>query len=145
MSSAHTYCTNGRFSNTQRNYYALSRKRKCIVWRCRFFATEKSTRDRYLSLTLCSIEHEMVGARGFEPPTTWPPAKYATRLRYAPKTAIVSTAKNAAIVLLEQFDAKTYGGGGRNRTGVHGFAGRCMTTLPLRHITSTALHIINAG
>ena len=27
----------------------------------------------------------MVGARGFEPPTTWPPAKYATRLRYAPK------------------------------------------------------------
>ena len=27
----------------------------------------------------------LVGARGFEPPTTWPPAKYATRLRYAPK------------------------------------------------------------
>ena len=26
----------------------------------------------------------LVGARGFEPPTTWPPAKYATRLRYAP-------------------------------------------------------------
>ena len=25
-----------------------------------------------------------------------------------------------------------YGGGGRNRTGVHGFAGRCMTTLPPR-------------
>ena len=25
------------------------------------------------------------------------------------------------------------GGGGRNRTGVHGFAGRCMTTLPPRH------------
>src|ERR1051326_5563883 len=24
------------------------------------------------------------------------------------------------------------GGGGRNRTGVHGFAGRCMTTLPPR-------------
>ena len=29
-----------------------------------------------------------------------------------------------------------YGGGGRNRTGVHGFAGRCMTTLPPRHITT---------
>jgi hypothetical protein len=26
------------------------------------------------------------------------------------------------------------GGGGRNRTGVHGFAGRCMTTLPPRQI-----------
>ena len=25
-----------------------------------------------------------------------------------------------------------FGGGGRNRTGVHGFAGRCMTTLPPR-------------
>lgn len=25
------------------------------------------------------------------------------------------------------------GGGGRNRTGVHGFAGRCITTLPPRH------------
>src|SRR2546425_5983300 len=24
------------------------------------------------------------------------------------------------------------GGGGRNRTGVHGFAGRCITTLPPR-------------
>ena len=24
------------------------------------------------------------------------------------------------------------GGEGRNRTGVHGFAGRCITTLPLR-------------
>ncbi len=29
------------------------------------------------------------------------------------------------------------GGGGRNRTGVHGFAGRCMTTLPLRRECST--------
>ena len=28
---------------------------------------------------------------------------------------------------------KKIGGGGRNRTGVHGFAGRCMTTLPPRH------------
>ena len=27
-----------------------------------------------------------------------------------------------------------FGGGGRNRTGVHGFAGRCITTLPLRHL-----------
>src|SRR5450755_1251273 len=26
------------------------------------------------------------------------------------------------------------GGGGRNRTGVHGFAGRCMTTLPPRRV-----------
>jgi hypothetical protein len=27
----------------------------------------------------------LVGARGFEPPTTWTPSRYATRLRYAPK------------------------------------------------------------
>src|SRR6266850_2479094 len=29
------------------------------------------------------------------------------------------------------------GGGGRNRTGVHGFAGRCMTTLPPRRMLET--------
>ena len=28
------------------------------------------------------------------------------------------------------FPGATGGGWGRNRTGVHGFAGRCMTTLP---------------
>ena len=27
-------------------------------------------------------------------------------------------------------DRLVIGGGGRNRTGVHGFAGRCITTLP---------------
>ena len=33
----------------------------------------------------------MVGARGFEPPTTCTPCMYATRLRYAPtKNKIVS-------------------------------------------------------
>ena len=32
----------------------------------------------------------LVGARGFEPPTTSPPAKCATRLRYAPKARIVA-------------------------------------------------------
>ncbi len=26
----------------------------------------------------------LVGARGFEPPTPWPPAKCAARLRHAP-------------------------------------------------------------
>ncbi len=29
-------------------------------------------------------------------------------------------------------NTKNYGGGGRNRTGVHGFAIRCMTILPPR-------------
>ena len=29
------------------------------------------------------------------------------------------------------------GGSGRNRTGVHGFAGRCMTTLPPSHKQKT--------
>src|ERR1700704_1476054 len=28
--------------------------------------------------------------------------------------------------------ARSFEGGSRNRTGVHGFAGRCMTTLPSR-------------
>ena len=31
-----------------------------------------------------------------------------------------------------QLHTGEFGGGGRNRTGVHGFAGRCMTTLPPR-------------
>jgi hypothetical protein len=30
---------------------------------------------------------ELVGARGFEPPTPWPPAKCAARLRHAPTDA----------------------------------------------------------
>src|SRR6266853_1840817 len=33
--------------------------------------------------------------------------------------------------------AENIGGGGRNRTGVHGFAGRCMTTLPPRRVLET--------
>jgi hypothetical protein len=32
----------------------------------------------------------MVGARGFEPPTTCTPCKYATRLRYAPRIEIIT-------------------------------------------------------
>ena len=32
-------------------------------------------------------ETAMVGARGFEPPTPWPPAKCAARLRHAPTDA----------------------------------------------------------
>src|SRR5690242_6611591 len=36
-------------------------------------------------------------------------------------------------VLLPKYNEIAWGGGGsRNRTGVHGFAGRCMTTLPSR-------------
>ena len=33
---------------------------------------------------------DLVGARGFEPPTTCTPCKYATRLRYAPKARIIA-------------------------------------------------------
>src|SRR5450631_638093 len=32
------------------------------------------------------------------------------------------------------------GGGGRNRTGVDGFAGRCMTTLPPRQVVGYSSH-----
>ncbi len=34
--------------------------------------------------------------------------------------------------MMKQKTKVEYGGGGRNRTGVHGFAGRCITTLPRR-------------
>ena len=36
----------------------------------------------------------MVGARGFEPPTTCTPCKYATRLRYAPTKDKIVSAQN---------------------------------------------------
>jgi hypothetical protein len=44
----------------------------------------------------------LVGARGFEPPTTCTPCKYATRLRYAPNYKIIANyfeAKNLAYTL----------------------------------------------
>src|SRR6266850_5156188 len=34
--------------------------------------------------------------------------------------------------MLRDLCGSSFGGGSRNRTGVHGFAGRCMTTLPSR-------------
>src|SRR5256884_7007233 len=37
----------------------------------------------------------------------------------------------------EGWPSSPAGGGGRNRTGVHGFAGRCMTTLPPRRMLET--------
>src|SRR5438309_7938142 len=37
----------------------------------------------------------------------------------------------------ERWPCSPAGGGGRNRTGVHGFAGRCMTTLPPRRMLET--------
>ncbi len=46
-----------------------------------------------LHLTHCDL---LVGARGFEPPTTCTPCKYATRLRYAPKAVIIDKKSNAA-------------------------------------------------
>ena len=39
---------------------------------------------------------------------------------------------------VESHPAEGGGGSGRNRTGVHGFAGRCMTTLPPSPSTNTA-------
>ena len=44
---------------------------------------------------LHSLLIKLVGARGFEPPTTSPPAKCATRLRYAPKVLIIAEQQNA--------------------------------------------------
>ena len=42
----------------------------------------KQRLPKWLFEFVCFI---LVGARGFEPPTTCTPCRYATRLRYAPK------------------------------------------------------------
>src|SRR5437879_9796034 len=39
--------------------------------------------------------------------------------------------------LFSGFSLRSSGGGGRNRTGVDGFAGRCMTTLPPRRVDTS--------
>jgi hypothetical protein len=44
----------------------------------------------WLAFSLVQFDLILVGARGFEPPTTSPPAKCATRLRYAPKPQIIA-------------------------------------------------------
>src|ERR1700716_531953 len=41
-------------------------------------------RIRGYRLAICTPLMFLVGARGFEPPTTCTPCRYATRLRYAP-------------------------------------------------------------
>ena len=46
----------------------------------------------YLRLRQKSLEDKLVGTAGFEPATTWPPAKCATRLRYAPQSQIIADA-----------------------------------------------------
>ena len=45
--------------------------------------TKKTGFQLYLK-TRFSLYNQLVGARGFEPPTTCTPCRYATRLRYAP-------------------------------------------------------------
>ena len=47
----------------------------------------------------------MVGARGFEPPTTCTPCKHATRLRYAPKFRIIA---NKALILEIALSSQLY-------------------------------------
>ena len=58
----------------------------------------------YTAITLALDTHGidqivawLVGARGFEPPTTCTPCKYATRLRYAPKVEIITKAERLGI------------------------------------------------
>ena len=56
------------------------------------------------------------------------------------------TSASESIILAEK---RGRAGGGRNRTGVHGFAGRCMTTLPPRQEwcreTTACDHAVTAG
>src|ERR1700741_121423 len=40
--------------------------------------------NKGLQMRICNPLIFLVGARGFEPPTTCTPCRYATRLRYAP-------------------------------------------------------------
>src|SRR3954465_10863781 len=46
--------------------------------------------------------------------------------------SLVSTSFTTRAQAETALQVQESGGGGRNRTGVHGFAGRCMTTLPPR-------------
>jgi hypothetical protein len=48
------------------------------------------------------------------------------------KVAAETLGKEKALIN-QGFNCLTYGGGGRNRTGVDGFASRCITILLLRH------------
>ena len=88
----------------------------------------------------------MVGETGFEP--VWLAPRHFKCLVYPNSTTRPSSYPPADLgsQLLTVFDETSIilayaailpygmlGGGGRNRTGVHGFAGRCMTTLPPRH------------
>lgn len=50
----------------------------------------KSARnEKGLTSIACKALISLVGARGFEPPTTCTPCRYATRLRYAPNSTKV--------------------------------------------------------
>ena len=55
------------------------------------------------------------------------------------------TASVPAILALDRGLSRNLGGGSRNRTGVHGFAGRCMTTLPSRQGTGAAAMYASAA
>src|SRR6185295_116882 len=64
----------------------------------------------------------MVGARGFEPPTTCTPCRYATRLRYAPNALILSGAQ--AVQQFLQFALERGNIRGANGRGLSGVGGR---------------------
>ncbi len=49
------------------------------------------------------------------------------------KKAVSEIADKEKALIDQGFNVLAYGGGGRNRTGVDGFASRCITILLLRH------------
>src|SRR6266702_4275142 len=66
---------------------------RIIIWRglWRWGASNESgNRKRPYKQCACKALISLVGARGFEPPTTCTPCRYATRLRYAPKGRIIA-------------------------------------------------------
>ena len=89
---------------------------------------------------LC-ISASVVPGAGLEPARTYQGSAdfksaastdFATRARHF---SLRSTARNSRFLVSAITDDRIgsqLGGEGRNRTGVHGFAGRCMTTLPPR-------------
>ena len=65
--------------------------RHCLIFGLK---TKESTRVTKMKL-FDFVKKILVGARGFEPPTTCTPCRYATRLRYAPKKGEYITVDSA--------------------------------------------------
>ena len=92
------------------------------MWSPNLEAHRGGQRRRSAAPSANSQTSHLVGDTGVEPVTSCVSCKRANQLRQSPGR--VSNASTAGAVHSR--------GGDRIRTGVHGFAGRCLTTRPLR-------------